>query len=54
MTLREVPLLDVWHALGGGALRGRRGQASWRDGDGYSVAINVAKNAWYDFVYKRR
>ncbi len=50
MTLREVPLLDVWHALGGGALRGRRGQASWRDGDGYSVAINVAKNAWYDFV----
>lgn len=48
MTLATIPILDAWYALGGGSLRGKRGQAFWRDGDGYSVAVNAAKGTWYD------
>ncbi len=48
MTLGELPILDVWRALGGGRLRGRRGQGFWRRGDSFSVALDPAKNTWYD------
>jgi hypothetical protein len=40
----------VWLALGGGELRRGRGQAFWRDGDGYNVAINAERGTWHDFV----
>jgi hypothetical protein len=40
--------LDVWRALGGGPLRGKRGKAFWRGGDGYSIALDTAKGTWYD------
>ena len=48
MTLASICITDVWRALGGGPLRGKRGQAFWRDGDGYSVSLESAKNNWYD------
>ena len=41
---------DVWSALGGAKLRGNRGQAFWRGGDGYSVSIDPVKGLWHDFV----
>jgi hypothetical protein len=49
MKLAEIGILDVWKAVGGGPLRGRRGRAFWRDGDGFSVALNLAKGTWFDF-----
>lgn len=49
MQLGDIPILDAWHAVGGGPLRGNRGKAFWRDGDGYNVALNLTKNTWYDF-----
>ncbi len=41
---------DVWSALGGGELRGNRGQAFWRGGDGYSIALDPEKGVWFDHV----
>jgi hypothetical protein len=38
----------VWSALGGGKLHGNRSQAFWRNGDGYSVAIDADKGVWFD------
>jgi hypothetical protein len=49
MKLAEIGILDVWNAAGGGPLRGRRGRAFWRDGDGFSVALDPAKDTWFDF-----
>jgi len=49
MTLAELDIVSVWCALGGGRLRGKRGQAFWRKGDGFSVAIYTEKRAWRDF-----
>ena len=49
MRLAELEILDIWSALGGGALRGNRGKAFWRDGDGYSIALEPAKVTWFDF-----
>jgi hypothetical protein len=47
---RRADIRDVWSALGGGKLLRGRGQAFWRDGDGYSVALDFKKNVWYDHV----
>jgi len=49
MTLSDIGILAVWHALSGGELRGRRGVAFWRGGDGYSVSLNPERGTWYDF-----
>src|SRR5262249_36620301 len=43
-------ILSVWAALGGGELRGGRGRAFWRQGDGFSVSLDREKQVWYDFV----
>jgi hypothetical protein len=48
MKLAYIPLLKVWSALGGGELRGKRGKAFWRRGDGYSIALDAAKGTWFD------
>jgi hypothetical protein len=48
MKLNEIRILDVWRALGGGELRGNRGVAFWRSGDGYSVSLNPDKGTWFD------
>ena len=48
VKLDLLDILEVWSALGGGPLRGKRGQAFWRDGDGYSIALEPAKGSWYD------
>jgi hypothetical protein len=37
----------VWSALGG-ELRHSRGRAWWRDGDGWSVALDDRRGCWYD------
>ena len=47
---RRADIRDVWAALGGGKLRGGRGQAFWRKGDGYSVSLDVDRGLWHDFV----
>jgi hypothetical protein len=47
---RRADIRDVWAALGGGKLRGSRGQAFWRRGDGYNVAIHAGRGTWHDFV----
>jgi hypothetical protein len=41
---------DAWLALGGEKLRGRRGRAFWRNGDGFSVSLNLERGLWFDFV----
>jgi hypothetical protein len=48
VTLASLDILDVWHALGGGSLRGKRGKGFWRAGDGYNVALDPAKRVWFD------
>ena len=48
MKLTEIDIVELWFALGGGPLRGRRGKAFWRDGDSYSVSVDPAKSTWYD------
>jgi hypothetical protein len=45
---RRVGIREVWRALGGGRLIGNRGQAFWRDGTGYNVALDAKKGLWYD------
>jgi hypothetical protein len=49
-TLADIPILDVWWALGGPELRHNRGRAFWRDGDGLNVSLDPDRNLWHDFV----
>lgn len=49
MNLASIRFFDVWSALGGGPLRAKRGKAFWRNGDGYNVAVDVAKGTWRDY-----
>jgi hypothetical protein len=44
----SVRISEVWRALGGGQLRHGRGQAWWRDGDGFSIALRDDRNVWHD------
>jgi hypothetical protein len=37
----------VWAALGGGPLRNGRGQARWRNGDGWNVSVRDGRG-WFD------
>ena len=50
MTLLDLPILTAWHAFGGGPLRGKRGRAFWRHGNGYKVAIDQERGVWYHHV----
>ncbi len=47
--LGELDIVSVWSMLGGGPLRGKRGQAFWRNGNGYNIALNPLKGTWYDY-----
>jgi hypothetical protein len=42
--------LSLWRELGGGELRGRRGRAFWRGGDGLNVAVDIERGLWRDHV----
>jgi hypothetical protein len=42
--------LSLWRELGGGELRGRRGRAFWRGGDGLNVAVDIERGLWHDHV----
>ena len=46
--IEDLDILQVWTAAGGAPLRGTRGRAFWRDGDGYNIAIDATKGTWYD------
>ncbi len=47
----DVHSIDqIWRALGGGKLRGRRGRAFWRNGSGYNVALCAREGTWHDFA----
>jgi hypothetical protein len=45
----RADIRQVWCALGGTELRRGRGQAFWRQGDGYNVAVDPDRGNWYDF-----
>jgi hypothetical protein len=48
--LERVRISDVYRALGGPRLRGMRGPAFWRDGDGLNVSMDDARGVWHDFT----
>jgi hypothetical protein len=48
--IKELDILAVWTALGGGPLRAGRGRAFWRNGDGYNIAIDQKRGVWHDKV----
>jgi hypothetical protein len=48
-VLGELDIVSVWSILGGGPLRAKRGQAFWRNGNGYNVALEPAKGTWFDY-----
>jgi hypothetical protein len=48
LTLAGLDIRDVWRALGGAQLRGKRGRAFWREGDGYNITVDHAKGFFYD------
>jgi hypothetical protein len=45
----QASIVQVWAALGGGRLYHRRGQAFWRKGAGFNVAVDPERGSWYDF-----
>jgi len=50
-ALTSTCISSVYEALGGGTRgRNQRFRAIYRNGDGYSVALNDDKGCWYDFV----
>ena len=44
----QVRISRVWAALGGCPLHGQRGQAFWRSGDGFNVALDEDRGVWCD------
>ena len=49
-TIRDRIKISDYLAERGVRIRGKRAVASWRGGDGYSVAFNDEKGTWHDFV----
>ena len=50
MTVTALDILHVRRLLGGGELRGKRGRAFWRNGDGYNVSLDQVKGVFYDRI----
>jgi hypothetical protein len=48
-VLACVKISEVYRALGGPELRGMRGPAFWRDGDGLNVSLDDSRGVWHDF-----
>jgi hypothetical protein len=48
--IEDLDILQVWMAAGGAPLRGTRGRAFWRDGDGYNVQLYPDTGTWRDFT----
>jgi hypothetical protein len=48
MNLAKLDILEVWNAAGGGPLRGKRGRAFWRNGDGWNISLDRERGTWYD------
>jgi hypothetical protein len=47
-VVRHTTISRVWRALGGGEIRRSRGQAWWRQGDGWNVALRDDQGQWFD------
>lgn len=43
-------LPEIWTALGGPRIQGRRAKAFWRNGDGLNISLNLDKGVWYDWA----
>ena len=48
--IEDLDILQVWTAAGGAPLRGNRGRAFWRNGDGYNVQLYPDTGTWRDFT----
>ena len=48
--LNRLRISEVYASLGGPKLRGKRGQAFWRKGDGFNVSLDDARGVWHDFT----
>ena len=46
--IEDLDILQVWTAAGGDPLRGNRGRAFRRNGDGFNIAIDQTKGTWFD------
>lgn len=46
--IAQTSIVSVWQALGGGEIRRGRGQAWWRRGDGWTVALDDERGTWFD------
>src|ERR1039458_1865723 len=49
-VLGWVKISEVYQALGGPELRGMRGPAFWRDGDGLNGSMDDSRGIWHDFT----
>jgi hypothetical protein len=47
--LARVRISEVYRRLGGPELRGNRGPAFWRGGDGLNVSMDDTRGVWHDF-----
>ena len=47
--VRAVPISEVWQMLGGRPIRHGRGQAFWRNGDGWNVSLDDDRGVWHDY-----
>jgi hypothetical protein len=47
----RVWISEVWRAVGGGKLQRGRGQAFWRNGDGWNISLDDAKGTWFDHAH---
>lgn len=45
--LERLQISEIFNALGG-EVRGRRGRAFWRRGDGWNISLDDDKGAWFD------
>jgi hypothetical protein len=48
--LERINIGQLWAALGGEPIRHGRARASWRDGDGWNIALDSERGLAYDFT----
>jgi CBS domain-containing protein len=46
--IANLRISEIWGRLGGGDIRKGRGQAFWRGGDGWNVALAPENGCWFD------
>jgi len=57
MQLRELivrtSIAELWRYLGGGNLKGQRGQAFWRESSDFNISLNEDQGTYYDFAVSK-